>query len=106
MGRDAAGGAPGDPARAIAVFQRQDAARLAAAILPGTGRRLRYQLGKEPDALGFPLLDGGETAGHLQFFDEDFVAALNVADSLVSVPRDLSWLLDGAGGLALERAGA
>lgn len=88
-----------------ALFQKKDAARLVAAVLPGTGRRLRYRLGKDEESLGYPLLDDGRVAGHLRFFDEDLVAALNVVDALVSMPRDLAWLLDGAGGLALDHAG-
>jgi hypothetical protein len=44
-------------------------------------------------------------AGHLRFFDEDLVTALNIVDALISIPRDLAWLLDGAGGLALDHAG-
>ena len=63
-------------------------------------------MSKEPDAQGFyPLLDDGEVAGVLQFFDEGLLAALNVVDALVSIPRDLAWLLDGTGGLALDHAG-
>jgi len=89
-----------------AVLTKKDAARLLAAVLPGTGRRPRYRLGKDPDAQGFyPLLDDDEVAGVLQYFDEALLAALNVADALVSIPRDLAWLLDGAGGLALDHAG-
>lgn len=88
-----------------ALFARQDAARLAAAVIPGTGRRPRYRLDKEPDAVGYPVLDDGEVVGHFRFFDENLLAALNVADALVSVPRDLAWLLDSAGGLALDHAG-
>ena len=88
-----------------AVFLRKDAARLLAAVLPGTGRRLRYRLGKEAETPGYPLFDDGRVVGHLRFFDEDLVSALNVVDALVSMPRDLAWLLDGAGGLALDHAG-
>lgn len=88
-----------------AVFQKKDAARLTAAVLPGTGRKLRYRLGKDAEAEGYPLLDDGRAVGHLRFFDEDLVNALNVVDAIVSMPRDLSWLLDGAGGLALDHAG-
>jgi hypothetical protein len=88
-----------------ALFQKKDAARLAAAVLPGTGRRLRYRLGKDAESLGYPLLDDGRVVGHLRFFDEDLVSALNVVDALVSMPRDLAWLIDGAGGLALDHAG-
>ncbi len=89
-----------------ALLKKKDTARLLAAVLPGTGRQPRYRLGKDPDALGFyPLLDDGEVAGVFQFFDETLLAALNVVDALVSIPRDLAWLLDGAGGLALDHAG-
>jgi len=92
--------------RPMAVFAKKDAARLAAAILPGTGRRLRYKLGENPDSLlGFPILDDGEAMGHMQFFDQDFLAALNVVDALVSIPGDLAWVIDAAGGLALDHAG-
>jgi hypothetical protein len=89
----------------VAVFLKRDAARLIAAVLPGTGRRLRYRLGKDAETLGYPLFDDARVVGHLCFFDEDLVSALNVVDALVSMPRDLAWLLDGAGGLALDHAG-
>lgn len=82
---------------AQASFKHKDAARLAAAVLPSTGRRLRYRLGKEQVALGYPVLDGPELVGHFQYFDQALLAALNVADALVSVPGDLAWLLDAAG---------
>ena len=88
-----------------AIFTRKDAARLAAAVIPSTGRRPRYRLGKEPAALGYPIFDDAEVVGHLQFFDEALLAALNVADALASVPRDLASFLDGAGLLALDHAG-
>lgn len=88
-----------------AIFTRQDAARLAAAVIPATGRRPRYRLGKEPDALGYPVFDEAELVGHFEHFDEALLAALNFADALVSVPHDLAWLLDAAGGPALEQAG-
>ena len=88
-----------------AVFQKKDAARLAAAVLPGTGRRLRYRLSQDAEPLGYPLLDDGQVVGHLRFFDQDLLGALNVVDALVSMPRDLAWLIDGAGGLALDHAG-
>jgi hypothetical protein len=85
-----------------AVFERREAAELTAAILPGTGRRLRYRLGPDPDPQGFPILCEGRLAGHSRHFNEDLLAALNTADALVAAPRDFSWLLDAMGGLALE----
>jgi hypothetical protein len=50
-------------------------------------------------------MDDGEVVGHFQYFNETLLAALNVVDALVSAPRDLAWLFDAAGGLALDHAG-
>lgn len=47
----------------------------------------------------------GTGRGHLALFDENLIAALNVADGLVRSPFQLAWLLDGAGGIALRYAG-
>ncbi len=88
-----------------ASFRHKAAARLVAAVIPSTGRRSRYRLGKDPDALGYPVFDDNQVVGHVQFFNEDLLAALNVVDALVSAPRDLAQLLDAAGGLALDHAG-
>jgi len=89
----------------MAIFSKKDAARLAAAVLPSTGRRSRYRLGKDPDALGYPVYDDAQVVGHLERFHENLVVALNVVDALVSSPVALAWLLDAAGGLALAHAG-
>ena len=89
----------------VAIFSKKDAARLAAAVLPSTGRRSRYRLGQDPDALGYPVYDDAQVVGHFERFHEDLVVALNVVDALVSSPGDLAWLLDAAGGLALNHAG-
>ncbi len=89
----------------FAILNRLDVAQLAAAILPGTGRERRYRLGPDPDEHGFPLFRSGERVGHLRLFDEEVAAALNVVDALLSAPRDLSWLYDAAGGIALEHSG-
>ncbi len=91
--------------RPTAVFSQRDAARLCAAILPGTGRRLRYKMGQDAEDLGFPLFDDGEVVAYLEFFNQDILDALNVVDALVSAPRDLAWTLDAAGVLALDHAG-
>jgi hypothetical protein len=89
----------------VAIFSKKDAARLAAAVLPSTGRPSRYRLGKDPDALGYPIFDENQVVGHFERFHEDLLVALNVVDALVSSPGDLAWLLDAAGGLALDHAG-
>jgi hypothetical protein len=89
----------------VAIFSKKDAARLAAAVLPSTGRRSRYRLGQDPDALGYPVFDDAQVVGHIEHFHEDLVIALNVVEALVSSPGDLAWLLDAAGGLALNHAG-
>ena len=88
-----------------ASFRHKAVARLAAAVLPSTGRRSRYRLGKEADAFGYPVFEGDQVVGHFPYFNENLLAALNVVDALASAPRDLAQLLDAAGGLALEHAG-
>jgi len=85
-----------------AVFFRRELALLAAAGLPGTGRRLRFRLSPDPDAHGFPILFEGRQVGHMRYFDEDFLAVLNALDAVVTSPHALALLLDAIGGLALE----
>lgn len=92
--------------RPYAVFEAVEIAQIAAAVLPGTGREKRYRLGKEEDSgRGYPVYRAGELVGHIQLFDEDLIAALNVLDALVASPYDFAWLLEAAGGLALQHVG-
>jgi len=84
-----------------AVFDRKEDALLACSVLPCIARRLRFHLATEPDALGYPILEDGRVVGHSELFYEDFVAAMNLAAALVAAPRELAYLLDAAGGLAL-----
>jgi len=93
--------------RATAVFRERPQALLAAAVLPGTGREAFFRLGSEPTPNGYPLLNlAGETAGALRHFDQPLAAALHVVETLLRSPEALANLLEAAGGLALERAGA
>jgi hypothetical protein len=85
-----------------ATFERKEAALLGAAVLPGTGRRLRYRLGSDPDGRGHPILQDGRVVGHSEYFNEDFVSALNTVSAFMASPRDFAYLLDAMGGLALE----
>jgi len=84
-----------------ATFERREAALLAAAVLPGTGR-LRYRLASDPDDRGHPILQEGRIVGHSEYFWEDFIASLNTLAALMASPRDFALLLDAMGGLALE----
>lgn len=89
-----------------AVFGAVEIAQVAAAVLPGTGREKRYRLGKDEDAgRGFPVYRSGELVGHVRIFDEELVSALNVVDALLASPYDFAWLLEAAGGLALQHVG-
>lgn len=89
-----------------AVFSRLEMAQVAAAVLPGTGREKRYRLGRDEEpGRGYPILRSGETVGYVELFDEDLVVALNVIDALLASPNDLAWLLEAAGGLALQHVG-
>jgi hypothetical protein len=95
----------------LGVFPSRWLALITAAVLPGTGREPLIRIDKQPDADGvYPLLlpglEGEEAVGQLQVFHEDLVAAMNVAVHLLQAPESLAWLLEAAGGVALERCGA
>lgn len=92
--------------RPYAVFSRIELAQVAAAVLPGSGREKRYKLGRDEEpGRGYPITRFGETVGYVGLFDEDLVASLNVIDALLSSPNDFAWLLEAAGGLALQHVG-
>ena len=90
-----------------AVFRDRPFALLAAAVLPGTGREAAFRLQKEAGPEGFRVETGNGAApvGHLALFDESFVDALHVVESLTRSPEALANLLEAAGPLALEHAG-
>ena len=90
-----------------AVFRDRAHALLAVAVLPGTGRDAAFRLGVEPERAGYPVRDpAGDIAGHLHLFDESLTGALHVVETLVRSPESLAHLLEAAGAIALERAGA
>jgi hypothetical protein len=86
-----------------ATFLREEAAMIAAAVLPGVARRLRYQLGDDPCERGFPVLFDGAVVGHSRIFNDALVAAMTVLDALVASPHEFGWLLLALGATALER---
>lgn len=92
--------------RPFAVFRRQSVALLAAAILPGTGRDPAFRLQLDPELAGYAVVSAGELVGHLALFDERVLDALCVVEALVRSPESLAYLLEAAGAIALERAGA
>ena len=90
-----------------AVFRDRAHALLAVAVLPGTGRDAAFRLGGEPELAGYPLREPtGSIAGYLHLFDESLTGALHVVETLVRSPESLANLLEAAGAIALERAGA
>lgn len=93
--------------RPAAVFQERWLALLAAAVLPGTGRDAAFRLHKEAGPGGYAIEtgNGGELVGHSELFDERLIEALHVV-ALVRSPEALANVLEAAGPLALDRAGA
>jgi hypothetical protein len=83
-------------------------ALLAAAVLPGTGRDAAFRLHRAsgPDGFAIETGNGGELAGHSKLFDERLIEALHVVERLVRSPEALVHVLEAAGPLVLERAGA
>jgi hypothetical protein len=90
------------------VFRSRSFALMAAAVLPGTGRDPAFRLRREAGPEGYAIEDGGggEVLGWSALFDEGLLASLHAADSLARSPESLANLLEAAGQVALERAGA
>jgi hypothetical protein len=93
----AAGDAP------VISLLRKEYAMLAASVLPGTGRRLRFQIGEDRCERGFPVLLGGSVVGHIRHFRGELVDAMTVVEALLSSPGDFAWLLEAMGATAAER---
>jgi hypothetical protein len=93
--------AAGDPP--AATFLREEVAMVAAAVLPGVGRRLRYRLGDDPCERGFPVLLDGAVVGHSRHFRDDLAAAMTVVDALLASPNDFGWVLEALGRSTAER---
>jgi hypothetical protein len=90
----------------VAVFNRRPVALLAAAVLPGTGRDAAFRLAENAGPAGYEIFDSaGQPAGQVALFNEPLIAALHVVEKIISSPESLANLLEGAGSLALERAG-
>jgi hypothetical protein len=94
--------------RPAALFRQRWLALLAAAVLPGTGRDAAFRLEKDSGPGGFAVEtgNGGEPMGFLELFDERLIEALHVTAGLLRSPEALALLLEAAGQVALERAGA
>lgn len=90
---------------AEAVLVELELALLCAAAFPPSGadERLRFaDTGERP----FPLEMLGQRVGWMKWFREDLVAAMNHLLALLRRPDCLAYLLEAAGSLTLERAGA
>jgi hypothetical protein len=87
------------------LFRDPSTALLAATVRPFVGRDPFYELGREREGGGFPLLRQGEAIGWLDLFDEDWALGVNVLERLARSPQALASLMEAAGPLALERAG-
>ena len=59
-----------------------------------------------PEGFAVEAGNGGEVVGHLELFDPNLIEALHVAEGLLRSPETLALLLEAAGQIALERAGA
>jgi hypothetical protein len=94
--------------RPFAVFRDRAVALLFAAVLPGTGRDKAFHLHKDAEGAGYAVEAGadGGVVGYFALFDETLVDAAHVVECLMRQPESLANLLEAAGGLALERAGA
>ncbi|HEX2251947.1 MAG TPA: hypothetical protein VHQ65_01605 [Thermoanaerobaculia bacterium] len=89
-----------------AVLRHRQAALLTAAALPVIARCGHYRLESERGAQGYRLYARGLPAGHLPWYHEELVTALDLLDALVRSPDDLATVLEAAGPSALRLTGA
>jgi hypothetical protein len=74
---------------------------------PGTGRDAAFRLQKESGSDGFAVESAfGEVVGHCELFDENLILALHMAEGLLRSPEGMADVLEAAGPVCLERAGA
>ena len=95
--------------RPVAVFADRFLALLTAAVLPGIGRYPLLFLARDPDPddQGYAVrLDDGTVVGHLQQFDQTLLEAVNGLVGVLRVPGSLAFVMEAAGAITLERAGA
>ena len=101
-----------EDARPRAVFSERGLALAAAALYPATGREYIYSLGGDKEDRGFPVwcFRGGTerdvVVGWAESFDVELLELLSVADHLRRSPVSLALMLEAAGRVALDRAGA
>jgi hypothetical protein len=101
-------GLPGFIAKLTGVLHALPAVPLAAAVLPGTGQDAAFRLQQDSGPEGFAVEagNGGEVVGCLELFNPNLIEALQVTEGLLRSSEALAVLLEAAGQVALERAGA
>ena len=93
----------------MAVFADRFLALLTAAVFPGSGRYPLLFLARDPDPddQGYAVrLDDGTVVGHLLQFDQTLLEAVNGLVGVLRVPGSLAFVMEAAGAITLERAGA
>jgi hypothetical protein len=88
-----------------ATFADRSLALLAAAVMPGLGYGGLFYLEPEHGPEGFAVYERDALCGHLQYFDEALVTAMNLAVELVRSPEALALLLRAAGPTVLNLTG-
>ena len=86
-----------------ATFLSRELAEIAAGVLPGLARRLRFHIGDDPCERGYPIFFDGAVVGHARIFHQELAAAMTVVDGLLASPLDFGWVLLALGGVAAER---
>jgi hypothetical protein len=70
------------------------------------GHGVPSSAGLGPEGFAVEAGHGGEVVGCLELFDPNLIEALQVVEGLLRSPEALAVLLEAAGQVALERAGA
>ncbi|HVS00971.1 MAG TPA: hypothetical protein VMW27_30405 [Thermoanaerobaculia bacterium] len=92
-------------AEPVAVLEEKERALIVAAVLGAVGRERLFELGKEAEPGGYPILSQGRVIGRMRRFSPEVVEAAHVGEAVLRSPLRLATLFQAAGPLVQEITG-
>lgn len=89
----------------VAVLEERERALIVAAVLGAVGRERLFELGKEEEPGGYPILSQGRVIGRMRRFQPEIVEAAHIGEAVLRSPLRLAALFQAAGSLVQELTG-
>jgi hypothetical protein len=89
----------------VAVLEERERALIVAAVLGAVGRERLFELGKEAEPGGYPILSQGRVIGRMRRFHPEVVEAAHIGEAVLRSPLRLAALFQAAGALVQELTG-